>query len=166
MEKDTANKYEICGSYVKVHMLNSDEIMLCDIEDWEKLKKHAWRTNKYGYAHARTTAGKRKNLRFHAEIIKCEKNMVRDHINRNKLDNRKTNIRITSTQVNILNRDTQVNNTSGHTGVFYDTNNGVWRAFIQLNGKRNYLGCFNNKNDAIRVRKEAEEDIHKPLLQL
>ena len=52
------------------------------------------------------------------------------------------------------------NNTSGHTGVsFIKTYRGEsynkWRAYIDQDGKRTYLGDFNEKRDAIKAREEA-----------
>lgn len=54
------------------------------------------------------------------------------------------------------------NNTSGYTGVSYVKSYGgepynKWRAYIEIDGKRNYLGDFTSKNDAVEARKEAGE---------
>lgn len=54
------------------------------------------------------------------------------------------------------------NNTSGYTGVSFVKNYGgqlynKWRAYIEVDGKRTYLGDFTNKADAIRARKVAGE---------
>lgn len=53
-------------------------------------------------------------------------------------------------------------NTSGYTGVSYVKSYGgepynKWRAYIEIDGKRNYLGDFTSKNDAVEARKEAGE---------
>ena len=54
------------------------------------------------------------------------------------------------------------NNTSGYTGVSYiKTYKGElydkWRAYIEVDGKRTYLGDFDSKSAAIRARKKAAE---------
>lgn len=157
--------YEEINDYIKVKLTNCDEYMLCDIDDWNWLKQYRW--HKYnGYARARLTnnKGKRQNIFFHRQIIECPRGMVRDHINRNRLDNRKSNIRITSQQVNVINRGNQVNNTSGYPGVYWDKSNNKWRAAIWVNYKRIYLGSFDNLKDAIYAKKNAERKYHIPLL--
>lgn len=50
-------------------------------------------------------------------------------------------------------------NTSGTTGVWYDKSRGVWCAEIMFKRKKYFLGKFKDKNDAIEMRKEAEEEI-------
>jgi len=77
-----------------------------------------------------------------------------DHINRNPLDNRRSNLRICTPAENYRNRSTNSNNTSGTTGV--TMNQGKWVAVIGVGGKNKYLGTFKNIKDAIAVRKEAE----------
>ena len=54
------------------------------------------------------------------------------------------------------------NNTSGYTGVSYvKTYKGElydkWRAYIEVDGKRTYLGDFDSKSAAVRARKKAAE---------
>lgn len=51
----------------------------------------------------------------------------------------------------------QVNNTSGHTGVYCVKTNGKWRARINANGKTHCLGTFERIEDAIKAREEAEK---------
>ena len=48
------------------------------------------------------------------------------------------------------------NNTSGITGVYWKKDRNKWGARIVVNGKCIYLGYFANKEDAIKIRKEAE----------
>lgn len=54
-------------------------------------------------------------------------------------------------------RKRQTNNTSGHTGVYWVSGRRKWSAEIRVGGKRHYLGSFENVEDAIKARKEAEE---------
>lgn len=57
------------------------------------------------------------------------------------------------------------NNTSGYTGVSWHKKYNKWYAHIALKGKRYYLGQFDNIEDAIKVRKAAEEILFKPVLE-
>lgn len=56
------------------------------------------------------------------------------------------------------------NNKSGHTGVHFHEQSQSWEARIQFQGKRYYLGRYSKKEDAIKARKEAEEQYHKTFL--
>ena len=86
-----------------------------------------------------------------------------DHIDGDKLNNRKENLRECTRANNLKNRKLNHNNKTGHKGVFwYDYNDyQKWRAYITLNGKQTYLGYFDNIEDAIHARKEAEEKHYK-----
>ena len=84
-----------------------------------------------------------------------------DHIvhpdrNEHKIDNRKSNLRFVNDSLNSQNRTLRSDNTSGVTGVHYDTQNGTWVADICVMKNRFVLGRFHNKEDAIKARKEAE----------
>ena len=58
---------------------------------------------------------------------------------------------------------TQKNNKTGHTGI--SCINGKYRVRIQVNHKSKHLGYFDNLQDAIKARKDAEEKYFKPLLE-
>lgn len=73
---------------------------------------------------------------------------------------------IEGTSIQAINRQKLIStNTSGVTGVFFDSTNKTWRAVIEFKGKRHSLGSFKEKEDAIKARKEAEERIYKPFLE-
>lgn len=167
LRKPITNEYDVLNEYVRVKLTNCNEYMLCDLDDWGKLKHLTWSKDKSGYARsvAPRVNGKTRNMFFHRKIIDCPDGFIRDHINKNKLDNRKQNIRITTVQVNIINRNAQRNNTSGYTGVFFDYKCNKWRSFIQLNHKRKYLGTFLFKDDAIKARISAEKIYYEPLFK-
>lgn len=76
-----------------------------------------------------------------------------DHIDRNPLNNCKTNLRHVSRAMNSINRNIRSDNTSGKTGVFYDCHRKQWRA---LGYNEEYLGRFNTKQRAIEVRRAYE----------
>lgn len=61
-------------------------------------------------------------------------------------------------------RAVQKRNPLGITGVSREKS-GKYRAYIGVNYKQVYLGVYNNINDAIRARKEAEEKLYKPMLE-
>jgi len=76
-----------------------------------------------------------------------------DHINGNGLDNRRSNLRIATSQQNNRNRKICNLNTSGFKGVRLDRNK--WRADIRIDGKRKNLGRFVNPEAAAAAYDEA-----------
>jgi hypothetical protein len=128
------NKYEIDNDVVYVNLNNSDEnIMICDLEDWNKQKDCYWIKNRGGYA---TSCKNHKTIIFHRIIMGTNDSKIQvDHINGNTLDNRKQNLRICSNQENSFNKNKNSNNSSGYKGVYFDKERNKWRSAIQFNGK-------------------------------
>lgn len=80
-----------------------------------------------------------------------------DHINGERSDNRFVNIRSVTAQENARNQKVRSRNTSGVMGV-KTYRPGMWRAAIEVDGKRKHLGVFDNFEDAVNARKEAERE--------
>lgn len=57
------------------------------------------------------------------------------------------------------NRKIAKNNASGCTGVYWNGRRKKWSAEIRRGKKRRYIGSFENLEDAVRARKEAEMQI-------
>ena len=141
---------------VHVKLRNVDEEMLCDVDDWEKLKTHCWYKDSQGYARTTILTPKKSSPAFHTLIFTPKEGEEIDHISRNKLDNRKSNLRSATRSQNMQNKDIISSNTSGITGVRWHSQSGNWAAQINVNKKRINLGYFKNKEDAIKAREEAE----------
>lgn len=82
-------------------------------------------------------------------------NLVVDHINNNKLDNRVDNLQIVTTRKN-LSKDKK--GTSKYTGVSLEKKNNRWRSQINVNGKVKYLGKFNCELAASYAYQKALKD--------
>ncbi len=78
------------------------------------------------------------------------------HLNNDKTDNRYKNLVIRKKRV--INKSMSKNNTSGVTGVNWCKRTEKWQASITVNGKTIFLGRHNNKEDAIKIRKQAVID--------
>lgn len=128
------NNFEVIDDVVNVYIDNDEnKIMLCDIDDWERLKKCYWREDPNGYA---VSIRDYQTIRFHREVMKINNPQIQvDHINGNTIDNRKINLRLCTNQENSMNRYENSNNTSGYKGVYYDKERNKWRGAIQYNGK-------------------------------
>ena len=80
-----------------------------------------------------------------------------DHINGKPADNRPANLRDVPHSENLKNAKRAANNTSGTTGVIFDSTHGKWVARIAAAGQSNrHVGCFVSKSDAVAARKAAE----------
>ena len=75
-------------------------------------------------------------------------NIVVDHINSNKLDNRLENLRLISNRENLILGKSLKNKTSKYTGVSFFKRDKKWRASIMINGKINNLGFFKDEYQA------------------
>ena len=82
-----------------------------------------------------------------------------DHINgiSTRNDNRKSNLRKCTHQMNMCNYSKPKNNTSGVTGVSWDNRYSVWKAYITYRNKRINLGTYNDFKDAVKARLLAEK---------
>ena len=143
--------------------LRQGNFALIDDEDYELIAKWKWWVDKDGYARRWTpqVKWKRTSILMHREILGLGKQdqLFIDHINRNKLDNRRLNLRIATKSQNAINKIKNKNNTSGFNGVVYHSAEKRikrWRAQITINGKQKYLGRYLTKKEAFRARKEAE----------
>jgi hypothetical protein len=127
--------------------LTQGKFTLVDDEDFEKLNKFKWYFHD-GYA-IRQVKGK--IVRMHREIANTPIDMLTDHINGDKLDNRKVNLRPCTTAQNVQNRSNQSNNSSGFKGVSWSKKNNKWSAMININKKRTHLGYFKTAEEAAKV---------------
>lgn len=76
-----------------------------------------------------------------------------DHINGNSLDNSKTNLRQVTRKENCRNVSLIPNSTSGYCGVNWHEPSGKWRARVKIDGKENYIGLFDDPQEAaIRIK--------------
>jgi len=129
--------------------LTQGKFAIVEDEDFEYLSQFNWCFNN-GYAVRNVTvSGKQKSQRMHRLITNCPDNMDVDHINHDKLDNRKTNLRVCSASENNQNQQVRtVAKTSIYKGVYFDKQHGKWKAHIKLNYKYKFWGYFTNEIDA------------------
>ena len=126
---------------------------LIDIDDIDKVREYKWRLHNDGYV---SSSGS--SIRLHRLIMDCPDDMVIDHINHDPLDNRKSNLRACTYQQNMMNHSLRANNSSGTTGVCWYKRTNKWKAEIKINNRTIHLGYYEDMNDAIQARKQAEID--------
>lgn len=148
------NIYDLSSEY-GIGYTTKGEPFYFDLEDYDKIKDYCWNMDDKGYImHIVTSGG---CIRIHRLIMNCPSNMIIDHMNHNKADNRKVNLRICTYNENTKNNALRKDNISGVTGVSFCKRNGKWVANICVNRKIKFLGYFSNFDDAVKARKNAEE---------
>lgn len=153
------NKIITKDNYVIMNIEKNEKVyeVKIDIDDIDKIIKYRWFINDSGYA---MTHINNINTRMHRLILNFPDCEI-DHINRDKLDNRKINLRSATHQENSANNPVRRTNNSGVIGVSFDKHNNKWRSQITYNFKDYNLGRFTDKNDAIKARLNAEKQFFK-----
>jgi hypothetical protein len=153
------NKYDLSGEYGIGYTQKGEEFYF-DLEDYDKIKDYQWVT-KDGYYETiawNPSDGSQHNLRLHRLIMGVENikdfNCQVDHINHNKADNRKENLRIVNNTQNSWNKPIWREDGS-KVGVRLERSK--WLASITVGGKMIRLGKYDNYNDAVKARIEAEK---------
>ena len=95
---------------------------------------------------------------LHRIIMGEPEDLVIDHINGDTFDNCRNNLRVVSQQENLMNRCMSKRNKSGVSGVCWDKTRDKWLAQIAYKYKKINLGRFDNLEDAIKARKDAEKE--------
>jgi hypothetical protein len=137
---------------------NKGEEILIDDEDFESVSQFTWYIHSRGYVvsyTSRKSEGGRKQLKLHRFITNCPDDKIIDHANRNKLDNRKCNLRITNHQMNTANSKPQ--GTRKYKGVHKHHNK--WRALIGFNGKSIHLGLFDTPEKAAKTYNDKASEL-------
>lgn len=134
----------------KTIRLRCEKLTLVDTEDYEWLMRWEWSLSTSGYANrSQWVDGKNKNkiILMHRLIINTPDGMDTDHINGNKLDNRRCNLRVATRSQNLMNQKKSWGG-SKYKGVSWHKNKGKWVAYIETDKKMKHLGIFVNEHDA------------------
>lgn len=130
-------------------------VALVDDEDFERLNRYHWCYHGNGYA----ARGYHENGKVHIEkthqaiIGAAPKGYVIDHINGNKLDNRRSNLRFVTHQQNTFNSKPKTNVSgrlcrSRFKGVTWRGDRHKWRSCITIDRKRHYIGLYDTEEEA------------------
>lgn len=144
---------------MKYIVLTQGKRTLVDDKDFEWLGQYHWyyvKDRLGGYAVCHDPNKHSRLIWMHRLINSTPKGLQTDHINRNKLDNRRSNLRTSTRSGNALNIGIRASNTSGHTGVYWRKDINKWQSKIMVNGKSFQLGFFKSVKEAIKARKKGE----------
>lgn len=133
-----------CSESMKTIPLTNGKVAIVDNNDFDSLSMYKWRDIN-GYARTEWMIKyKRFRVKMHQMIIgKASDGFVIDHINRNRLDNRRSNLRFCTQKENTNNRNR--NACKGYTKIKkYDR----WQVQMSYKGKMRYFGLYGCREDA------------------
>ncbi|WP_313026672.1 HNH endonuclease [Brucella sp.] len=138
---------------IELTVVGADAPALVD-DGYSNLRHYRWRLDKNGYV-MRKAKGRR--IYLHHVVLPGDRypSMVRDHVNRNKLDNRSSNLRWLTMAQSAQNRDAHRNNPLGLRGVKQIGK--TFRAVVYLNSVSHRLGMFKTAEEASRAASEWRE---------
>lgn len=138
--------------------LTRGKYTIVDDEDFEYLSQFKWQFD--GNYAGRSLKGRGNGrIRMHNELTIKKPGHVVDHINKDKLDNRKSNLRIVTQSNNMQNINLPSNNKSGILNVHFDNIRKKYRAKKRFNNKFYEIGRF----DTIEECKKALDNFMKKL---
>lgn len=137
-----------------------------DYEDFAKCKDICWcaqysEESRTYYIHGRTDSGECEYLHRFIFGLTKENNVEVDHKDHNGANNIKKNLRIGTRTQNAMNMAKFKKTESGYHGIYWGRTNNKWKVEIWENKNRRYLGLYSNLEEAIKIRKEAEEKYYK-----
>lgn len=140
--------------------LTNGQNAIVDDEDYDALIGYRWSfANGYArrtiYARGQGRIRKGASEIMHRVIMNAPRGMEVDHINRNRLDNRRCNLRLVTHTQNAWNRGGLGRNQSSQYAGVQKTTNGRWLARIMVNGTHIGLGTFGSEIEAARAYDNA-----------
>lgn len=121
---------------------------IVDESDYEELCKFKWHSLHAKGCFYAARKVKNKIILMHRQLIGAKKGEIVDHINGDKMDNRRCNLRVCNGSQNQMNRKLTHNSKSGFKGVTWFGRDGKWRSYITHKRKFIHIGYFNSKEDA------------------
>lgn len=139
--------------------LSRGAVAIVDEADLERVTQYRWHLSFYGYA-----ASKKYRGYMHRLIVDAQPGNTVDHINGDRLDNRRANLRIVPKATNLQKTDRLVHahNKSGYKGVWRRSDTGRWTAQASVNGKGVSLGCYDTAEEAARAYDDFVRRQHGP----
>jgi len=138
-------------------------VALVDDDDFELINSRHWHVTARGYAgRTERRGGKKFHVMMHRVIAKLSHydERVVDHINGDKLDNRRENLRVCTHAQNLCNSKLYTTNKSGMKGVYQRRGSVRWTAYIYKDRKCYQLGTFDSAEEAHKARLSAEKQFH------
>jgi len=116
---------------------------LVDDEDFGRLSQHKWYLSRAGYAiHGSNKNGIKSFEKMHRHIMNAKQGDFIDHIDRDKLNNQKTNLRFATQLQNAHNRSKKEGTKNNYKGVFFMKSINLFQSRCRMNGQDIFLGYY------------------------
>ncbi len=139
--------------------VNPNHYAIIDDSDALTVLRHKWHYVN-GYATTaiyRPETQSQQTLSMHRMIMGSPTGLEVDHINGDRLDNRRENLRVCSHANNASSKRRGLNNTSRYKGVAWVKSRAKWMAYIQPKGRLINLGYYKNRHDAALAYNRAAQ---------
>lgn len=147
------------GDVIRIPLANGKGFAIVDAGDHDLVRGMKFHLGTHGYAaYGKWAEGRTVCRTLHQLLVGHHPGMHIDHINGDRLDNRRANLRVVSAAANQVNRHKmRKGNASGVRGVGpYPSKTKPWRAQIMVDRKNIHLGLFATLAEAAEARRSAE----------
>lgn len=141
-------------SIVRLAMTNTHLCVAVDAEDVHLFAGKPIYLASHGYARSDG------HQYVHRIVMRATRGQLVDHIDGDKLNCSRLNLRLTTQSQNLFNRGRAKHNKSGFKGVYFCKQTGRWRAEIRFDNKVEKLGRFDDAETAARAYDAAARKYH------
>lgn len=145
---------------VKIPNVKASRRAIVDDEDFERVNAYKWCSSTHSYPTSGTPHGygnkKPRHTLMHRLVMNAKSGQIVDHINEDRYDNRKCNLRFCNKSQNAVNKRKLLStNTSGHQGVYWHKHKQKWAASIIVEGRKIYVASSKDKEKVCVAYREA-----------
>lgn len=145
----------LTGTLTVVQLDGTEHTGCYDLADHDLISAYRWHVNNGGYFASSIGARKNRSVHlFHRLLLGLPHGDKRigDHVNGNRLDNRRENLRIGDLKLNAANQAIiNESGTSKYRGVCWAKAPGKWKAYTHVDGRLRNLGFFDTEDEAADV---------------
>ena len=149
------NPFIIDGDIVRMYTRKGEEFLI-SFRDLDRVKQFCWHINDHGYVQSNST---QRTIKLHNFILGTDTDLYYgDHIDYNRLNNTRENLRIVTPSQNRMNCSMRKDNPTGYTGVFISGNK--FGARISKDHKNITIGTYDTLEEAVEARHKAELEMY------